>query len=85
MVQQVIRIIHNDNNRLERLFNLFKSMNSQEYGKLDEKYYCIDSALMFEPRNIEEQLFVFIQRDSMLKGFKTVCYSLKNYKNENNN
>ncbi len=76
----MLRIIHNDNNRLERLFNLFSSINKGGYGKLDDKYFCISSELMFEPKNLEEQLFVSIQKDSILKGFKTVCYSLKNYR-----
>jgi len=80
-----MRIIHNDNNRLERLFNLFSSMDKGGYGKFTDVYYTIDSNLIFEPKNETEYLFVLIQRQSNVNGFKTVCYSLKNYKNETRN
>lgn len=79
-MEKTIRIIHNENNRIERLFNLFSSINKAGYGKLDDKYFCIDSTLMFEPKNEDEYLFVLMQKHSYMNGFKTVCYSLKNYK-----
>lgn len=81
----IIRIVDNRNNRLSSLFHIFFSLSKKGFGRLDERCFCIDSSLSFEPRNEAEYIFLLIQKDSYMNGYGTVCYILKNYENENNN
>lgn len=75
-----VELILNYNNRLEKLIPMFHSMASQNYGKIENDFFIINSSLNVNANSKEEFLFHHIQRNAQFKGIPVVCYSLKDVK-----
>lgn len=73
-------ILNYNNNRLEKLIPMFHSMANQNYGKIENNFFIINSNLNVNPNSKEEFLFHHIQKNAQFKGIPVVCYSLKDVK-----
>jgi hypothetical protein len=58
-------------------------MVNQNYGKIENDFFIINSNLNVNVNSQEEFLFHNIQRNAQFKGIPIVCYSLKNQENNN--
>lgn len=72
-----VQLVLNENNRLNDLIPMFKSMSSQNYGKIDGDFFIIGSHLTIKHNNKNEFAFAMIQRNAQVRGIPIVCYSLK--------
>jgi hypothetical protein len=55
-------------------------MANQNYGKIENDFFIINSSLNVNANSKEEFLFHHIQRNAQFKGISVVCYSLKDVK-----
>lgn len=75
-----IRIIQNDNDRLEILRPILLYLVEQKQCKINNNMFITESTLSCNVQNNVQKLFYFLQLDSVKNGFSHVCYNIKHDK-----